>query len=82
MCGLRVWKLKVSMLDRRYFFGKTDDHHTDSAEPSRITHGMADYHHLLYFWTVAREGDDCKAAKYCCLPATISEQVFVNWKDR
>jgi LysR family transcriptional regulator, transcriptional activator of nhaA len=34
------------------------------------------YHHLLYFWTVAREGTIAKASELLLLaPATISEQI-------
>jgi LysR family transcriptional regulator, transcriptional activator of nhaA len=34
------------------------------------------YHHLLYFWTVAREGTIAKASEVLLLaPPTISEQI-------
>ena len=34
------------------------------------------YHHLLYFWTVAREGTIARASELLLLaPATISEQI-------
>ena len=34
------------------------------------------YHHLFYFWTVARDGSIIKASETLCIaPSTISEQI-------